>query len=317
MRGVTADPHDGAKAPDGEDEIARLLAVPLGDFVEERKRLATQLKSLGRRDEAQEIAKLPKPSSALWAINQLARREPEAIRRLAKLTIAMQAGPRHAPDDYSQRLAEHRDVLRSLRAAAERILVDAKIGVNPALLERIIHTLRAGMAEDDTRDAIEKARLLREVGELDFTSLLGAGALGGEAPAGGDRAAKAGHASHPKTGDAAKREHASDGHGHAHADADGKSGEKAREREAAARAREEERERARVRAAAAREAEHLRGKADALRKRVRDDERAVEAARRALIDAETRLEKAQVESEELERALKAAQAAARGQSDET
>src|SRR4051812_40950515 len=241
MRGVTADPHDGAKAPEGEDEIARLLAVPLGDFVEERKRLATQLKSLGRRDEAQAIAKLPKPSSALWAINQLARREPAAIRRLAKLTVAMQAGPRHAPDDYAQRLAEHRDVLRSLREAAERILVDAKIGVNPALLERIIHTLRTGMAEDDTRDAIEKARLLSEVGELDFTSLLGAGALGGEAPAGGDRdrAAKAGHA---KKEEAAERAHASDGHGHAHAhgDADGKSGEKAREREAAARAHEEE-----------------------------------------------------------------------------
>jgi hypothetical protein len=316
MRGVTADPRDGAKAPEGEDEIARLLAVPLGDFVEERKRLAAQLKSLGRRDEAQAIAKLPKPSSALWAINQLARREPEAIRRLAKLTIAMQAGPRHAPDDYAQRLAEHRDVLRSLREAAERILVDAKIGVNPALLERIIHTLRTGMAEDDTRDAIEKARLLSEVGELDFTSLLGAGALGGEAPTGGDRAAKAGHA---KKEEAAETEHASDGHGHAHAhgDADGKSGEKAREREAAARAREEERERARGRAAAAREAEHLRSKADALRKRVREEERAVESARRALVDAEERLEKSLGESEKLERALKAAQAAARGQSDET
>ena len=181
MRGVTADPHDGAKAREGEDEIARLLAAPLGDFVEERKRLATQLKSLGRRDEAQAIAKIPKPSSALWAVNQLARHEPEAIRRLAELTVAMQAGPRHAPDDYAQRLAEHRDVLRSLREAAERILVEAKIGVNPALLERIIHTLRAGMADDETRAAIEKARLLREVGELDFTSLLGAGALGGEA----------------------------------------------------------------------------------------------------------------------------------------
>ena len=113
----------------------------------------------------------------------------------------MQAGPRHAPDDYAQRLAEHRDVLRSLREAAERILVDAKIGVNPALLERIIHTLRAGMAEDETRDAIEKARLLSEVGELDFTSLLGAGALGGEAAAGGDRAAKAGHAKKTEEGE--------------------------------------------------------------------------------------------------------------------
>jgi hypothetical protein len=307
MEGVTADTGAGAKAPEGEDEIARLLAVPLGDFVEERKRLAAQLKSLGRRDEAQAIAKLPKPSSALWAVNQLARREPAAIRRLAELTSAMQAGPRHAPDDYGQRLAEHRDVLRSLREAADRILLEAKIGVSPALLERIIHTLRAGMAEDETRGAIEKARLLREVGELDFTSLLGAGALGGgEAAAGSDR----GRADEPAAGAKSAAAIA-----HAHADADGRNDEKKRESEAAARAREEERERARLRAAAAREAEQLRGKADAARKRVRDDERAVESARRTLIDVEERLDKSRIESEELERALKAAQAAARGQTD--
>ena len=301
---MTADTHAGANGPEGDDEIARLLAVPLGDFIEERKRSAAALKSLGRRDEAQAIAKLPKPSSALWAVNQLARREPEAIRRLAELTVAMQAGPRHAPDDYAQRLAEHRDVLRSLREAAEGILVDAKIGVNPALLERILHTLRAGMADDETRAAIEKARLLREVGELDFTSLLGAGALGGGEVATGAATPKS---THPKAGEAAAhaKSHTT------HADAD----EKTRARAEATRVREEERERARLRAAAAREAEQLRAKADAARKRVRDEERAVEAAQRALVEVETRLDKARVESEQLERALKAAQAAARGQSD--
>jgi hypothetical protein len=304
MEGVTADPHDGAQAPEGEDEIARLLAAPLGDFVEERKRLAASLKSLGRREEAQAVAKLAKPSSALWVVNQLARREPAAIRRLVELTAAIQARPRHAPDDYAQRLAEHRDVLRSLREAAERILVEAKIGVSPALLERIVHTLRSGMADDETRAAIEKARLLREVGELDFTSLLGAGALGEGSRPPAAPAQPPAKSTAPKTSepDATKPPEAEDD-------------EKARAREAAARAREEERERARVRTAAAREAEQLRGKADALRKRVRDDERAVESARRALIDAEERLDKARVESEQLERALKAAQAAARGQSD--
>lgn len=299
---MTADSGAGDKAPEGEDEIARLLAVPLGDFVEERKRLAASLKSLGRRDEAQAIAKLAKPSAALWAINQVARREPAAIRRLAELTAAMQAGPRHAPDEYSQRLAEHRDVLRALRDAAEGILTEAKIGVSPALLERILHTLRAGMAGDETRAAIEKARLLREVGELDFTSLLSAQPAGaGVAPSAPASPKVANEPTQPKK--------------HEPPTKDDHPEEKARAHEAAARAREEERERARVRAAAAREAEQLRGKADAVRKRVRDDERAVEAARRALIDAEERLDEGRLESEKVERALKAAQAAARGQAD--
>lgn len=302
---MTADSRAGAKAPEGEDEIARLLAVPLGDFVEERKRLAASLKSLGRRDEAQAIAKLAKPSAALWAINQLARREPAAIRRLAELTAVIQAGPRHAPDEYTQGLAEHRDVLRALRDAAEGILAEAKIGVNPALLERILHTLRAGMVDDETRAAIEKARLLKEVGELDFSSLLGA------QPAGPGRAPEP--ATRPARTETPRTQHES--HEPHEPAADDRQQEKARAYEAAARAREEEQERARARAAAAREAEQLRGKADALRKRVRDDERAVEAARRALIQAEERLDKARVESEELERALKAAQAAARGQAD--
>ena len=302
---MTADSGAGAKAPEGEDEIARLLAVPLGDFVEERKRLSASLKSLGRRDEAQAIAKLAKPSAALWAINQLARREPAAIRRLGELTAVMQAGPRHAPDEYAQRLAEHRDVLRALRAAAEGILAEAKIGVSPALLERILHTLRAGMADDETRAAIEKARLLAEVGELDFTSLLSAQPAGAGVaarapaprPAPKTETPKTQQTPHDRTADDERQE------------------EKARAHEAAARAREEEQERARARAAAAREAEQLRGKADALRKRVRDDERAVEAAQRALIEAEERLDKARLESEQLERTLKAAQAAARGQAD--
>lgn len=301
---MAADSGAGAKAPEGEDEIARLLAVPLGDFVEERKRLAASLKSLGRRDEAQAIAKLAKPSAALWAINQLARREPAAIRRLAELTAVMQAGPRHAPDEYTQGLAEHRDVLRSLRDAAEGILVEAKIGVNPALLERILHTLRAGMADEETRAAIEKARLLKEVGELDFTSLLGA------QPAGAGLAPRAPEpATRPASRTATQPKPHEPPADHARHE------EKAQAYEAAARAREEEQERARARAAAARETEQLRGKADAVRKRVRDDERAVEAARRALIEAEERLDKARLESEQLERALKAAQAAARGQAD--
>ncbi len=314
---MTADSDGGAKASTNEgDEIARLLAVPLGDFVEERKRLATSLKNLGRREEAQAIAKLAKPSAALWVVNQLARRERAAIRRLAELTAAMQ-GPRHTGDDYAGLLAEHRDVLRSLRAAAEHVLVEAKIGVNPALLERITHTLRTGMADDEARAAIENARLLREVGDLDFASLLGAGAsaagLGGAAgrPAAAPRIAKEStrpapvqpaSRAKPPADDTAARERERE-----------RDEQQARAREAEALAREQERERARARAAAAREAEQLRAKADASRKRVREEERAVEAARRALADGEARLAKVRGESEELERALEAAQAAARGQ----
>jgi hypothetical protein len=270
-----------------DDALERLLSVPLSSFVEERGRLAAALKAAGRRDEARELARLAKPSAAVWVVNQLARKEGALVKRFGELTTALRSGT--AAADYARLIGEHRDALKSLRAAAERILVAAGHAATPAILERIVHSLRAGMTGDQTRAAIERGHLLREVGEPDFVSLMGA-----PSPASEERAATAAEAKPHAREEAARPKPAA---------AARPARDPAEARAAVTQERERERERARARAAAEREAERLRTQTAAARKKLAEEERALETARRALADREARVAAARDEVEALARQL--------------
>jgi hypothetical protein len=64
------------------DDVDRLFEVEPGEFVRERNALADRLKKEGRADEAAEVRRLRKPSAAVWALNQLARRRPDDVAAL-------------------------------------------------------------------------------------------------------------------------------------------------------------------------------------------------------------------------------------------
>jgi len=56
------------------DEIAdRLYALPLEEFTQARNDAANDLRKAGRRDEAEEIKALRKPTAAAGAVNRLVR----------------------------------------------------------------------------------------------------------------------------------------------------------------------------------------------------------------------------------------------------
>src|SRR5262245_53136433 len=59
-----------------------LYGLPLEQFVPERAALAKALRADGDRDEAARVAKLPKPSVAAWAVNQLVRTQRAAVEEL-------------------------------------------------------------------------------------------------------------------------------------------------------------------------------------------------------------------------------------------
>jgi hypothetical protein len=270
-----------------DDEIDRLLAAPLPTFVEERRRIAGALKAAGRRDDAKTIASINKPSLPVWVVNQLARVEGSRLTRLGVLTDELREVPTSpaASAGYAQLVTEHREALRALRAAAERVLAGAGHDAGPALLERIVHSLRAGMADREMRAAIESGRLRREIGEVDFTSMVGGGA-GGDPPSGRETAPRSAVPAHATQ---------------AHAGGSGPREDPARERQIAAertaqdRAHERaamvvERERTRARAAADREVERLRNQTSAARRRLADEQRALESAQRGLEAANRALE---------------------------
>src|SRR5947209_20145303 len=89
-----------------------LYGLPLERFVPERGALAKALRNEGERDEAARVGKLPKPSRAAWAVNQLVRTQRRAVAALFEAGDALQQA--------QTEVIAGRGQAGSLREAAER-----------------------------------------------------------------------------------------------------------------------------------------------------------------------------------------------------
>ncbi|MGH2789258.1 MAG: hypothetical protein ACRDJV_15380, partial [Actinomycetota bacterium] len=68
-----------------KDSLDALYALPLEDFTAARNELVRQLQDAGDKGTAEEVRSLRKPSLAAWAVNQLARRHTDELRKLLDL----------------------------------------------------------------------------------------------------------------------------------------------------------------------------------------------------------------------------------------
>ncbi len=257
--------HQGGPLSDSaSDDLDSLFATPPAKFIEERKRIVAALKGAGRKDEAKAVEKIPRPSLAVWTVNQIARRDPELVRRLGAITERLRVA---AGAEYGAAAAEHRQVLGALRDRAGEVLGDAGQEIDAHIIQRVSANLRAAAGGADTRATLERGRLERDLEEQDAAALFGmAGAAAIEAPATKAEAKAA------KSADAKAKAKAD-------ADADAK----------AAETKEDERARAKQIAAAEREVKRLRDEAATARKHVDRAERAVAAAQEAVAAAEEKL----------------------------
>jgi hypothetical protein len=143
------------------DEIDALFSTLPAAFVQTRNALVKSLKAAGRREEAARAAALSRPSPAVWAVNQIARRAPEMVARLGELTAQLQRAA--GAGGYGGLVNEHRDLLKTLREKGAEILEGAALRASPEVLAAVVQNLRAGMADEATRPLLERGRLEREV----------------------------------------------------------------------------------------------------------------------------------------------------------
>jgi hypothetical protein len=148
------------------DPADRLYGLPLESFTAERDAAARELRRGGDREAAGELAKLPKPTPAAWAANQLARGQPELIRDLLEAGDALREAQDAAVGGGDG--AELREA-----AAAERRAVDAALAaagrlkpagrpLSRAMADRLRATLHAAAADEDIRAALAAGRLASE-----------------------------------------------------------------------------------------------------------------------------------------------------------
>ena len=105
-----------------DDEVDALYKLPIAEFTAARNTLATRLKQGGRRNEAELVKALVKPSSSAWAVNQLYWNHRDAFDRL----IATGERFREAQNRGSR--ARRQTCASSARCASQGALERFRIG---------------------------------------------------------------------------------------------------------------------------------------------------------------------------------------------
>ena len=150
-----------------EQAADELYALPPADFTRERDERAKALRKEGRRDEADAVKALRKPTVAAWALNQLARRRAKDVERLVAAGEELRAaqeellagGDRKA---FQSAAAKEREHVAKLAGEATELVSEAGERASPALQEKISETLHAAALDEDTAEELRAGRLVRE-----------------------------------------------------------------------------------------------------------------------------------------------------------
>ena len=106
----------------GERDLDRLYGLPREEFTGARNALVRELQKAGRKDEAEEVRALKKPSVSAWAVNQLARQHPQEVAELVKAGDALRKAQRDVL--AGKKGADVREASRAQHELADE-LVDA------------------------------------------------------------------------------------------------------------------------------------------------------------------------------------------------
>jgi len=149
------------------DEADELYCVPLEQFVPERSSLVKALRADKRREEAAAVAKLPKPSLAAWAVNQVVRSQPKAARALWEAGDSVLAVQDRAVTGKAtgaqlrEAIAAQREALAPLADAARGMLTARGSFLGEQAVQSVIETLHAAAVDRAARPDVEAGRLAR------------------------------------------------------------------------------------------------------------------------------------------------------------
>lgn len=175
-------PHRPGDADDQAPPTAHLeaalrtvyAALP-DDFMAVRKALVAQAKEEGDQQGATAIGRLRKPSTAAWAVNLLARQEPELVGELVALGVRMRTAQSSLDTATLTSLRPERDrVVAGVVAAAARVVAETGRTLSAAVQDEVRGTVVAALADDQASAAVTSGQLTRALsysgfGEVDLS----------------------------------------------------------------------------------------------------------------------------------------------------
>jgi len=146
-------------------DSGELFDLDPNDFVAARDALARELKAAGDKDNAAELMKLRRPTVALWALNQVARRDASAVDELLERAEAARRAA--TPEALREALGRRRDAIAKVAKAARRVVDDS--GRSGDAQDRDIVAALTALVGDARSDDIFRAGELTELPEGDDT----------------------------------------------------------------------------------------------------------------------------------------------------
>jgi hypothetical protein len=160
-----------------ERDLDRLYGLPREEFTSARNALVRDLRKAGRKDDAEEVRALKKPSVSAWAVNQLARQHPQEISELVRAGDALRKaqrdvlGGKKGADVRAASRVQH-ELTDELVGAARVLLEESGARASPSVAHRISGTLRAASTDPAAAKALREGRLTDDVESVGFGPLL-------------------------------------------------------------------------------------------------------------------------------------------------
>jgi hypothetical protein len=168
-------------------DASDLYGLPTERFTAARNELAKRLKAAGQRQKASGVARLRKPPATAWALNHLARQDPEVVGAVfdagSELRAAMDAALGGDASGVRAARTAEREAVTAAVTAGGRLLDESGHSSTDAALRRMEATLRAAMVDEAVADALRQGVLDRDHDAPGFgfdASALGASVLGSE-----------------------------------------------------------------------------------------------------------------------------------------
>jgi hypothetical protein len=155
------------------DELYRVRPT---DFTRARQALVQRLRDADKLDEARKAQRRRRPTVAVWVVNQLARRDPDAVAEFIDAVQGTIRAQRTGAADFSASTARQHETMQRLSQHARTLLTEIDRVLSPDLVRRISWTLLGAAADANTRHRLRKGTLEAEHAAPDLAAL---GRMGG------------------------------------------------------------------------------------------------------------------------------------------
>ena len=153
--------------------VDALYQEPLDAFTAARNALAKALAQAADREGAAEVKAMRKPSTAAWALNQLAHTRPADVERFLAAGEELRQAQHDAleggdPSRLRDARRAYDDEVDRLASLAVALLSEAGQPAGQTQHDRLTSTLQAAASDDDSRELLRRGRLMHDLEPAGF-----------------------------------------------------------------------------------------------------------------------------------------------------